>query len=546
VKKSFLGVIALFCLLYIVPLGVRPLIVPDESRYAEIPREMISSGDWVVPHLNGVRYFEKPVLGYWLNAASIMLFGENALAIRLPSALAVGISALMLFMLFQRFAGGYSAGIVAATVFLMCLEVFAVGTFSVLDSAVSMFVTAAMIAFFFAYMEDRTVKKMGLLVLMGVLCGLAFLTKGFIGLAVPVVAIVPFLIWERRWKELFTMPWVPIIAAILVAVPWAVMIHLREPDFWNYFFWTEHVERFMSDHPQHPRPFWFFIPMLAGGALPWTVLFPAVIAGVGSTRLSSSMIRFAICWLLFPFLFFSFSHGKLGTYILPCFPPLVILTAIGLLDYFEGGKKRAFILGARILAILAGILAVALVVSQVVNFMGLRAYGPSETWKWIIGAAGLMVWSGLLGYSARLLNFKKQLFLYAAAPVLFMFSAHFIMPDLSRQRKAPGEFLLNHAKRIRPDTVLVANGLEPAVCWFYKRDDVYLIGKGGELSYGLSYDDSGHRLLTAGQLKKLIENTHGEKEVVLITDTKHYSCYRALLPKPIFEDMDGRFVFAEF
>lgn len=545
-KKSSLGVIVLFFLLYIAPLGVRPIIVPDESRYAEIPREMISSGDWVVPHLNGVRYFEKPVLGYWLNAASIVLFGENAFAIRLPSAIATGLSALMLFFLMRRFAGGYSAGIVSATVFLTYLEVFGVGTFSVLDSAVSMFVTAAMIAFFFAYMEDMTAKKMGLLVLMGIFCGLAFLTKGFIGFAVPVVAIVPFLIWERRWKELFWMPWMPIIGAILVALPWAVMIHLREPDFWNYFFWTEHVQRFMSDHPQHPRPFWLFIPILVGGALPWTVLFPAVISGVGNTRIRSSIIRFAICWLLFPFLFFSFSHGKLGTYILPCFPPLVILIAIGLLDYFEGPKKRAFILGVRILAILTGILAVALVVSQVADFVGLRAYGPLETWKWVLGAAGLMAWSWLLGYSVRLLNFKKQIVLCSAAPFLFMFSAHFIMPDLSRTRKAPGEFLLSHANRIRPDSVLVANGLERAVCWFYRRDDVYVVGNGGELSYGLSYDDSGHRLLAAGQLKKLIEDTHGEKEVVLITDTKHYSRYRPLLPKPIFEDIDGRFVFAQF
>jgi 4-amino-4-deoxy-L-arabinose transferase len=245
-------------------------------------------------------------------------------------------------------------------------------------------------------------------------------------------------------------------------------------------------------------------------------------------------------------LFFSFSHGKLGTYILPCFPPLVILIAIGLLDYLEGGKKRAFILGFRVLAIFTGILAVALVVSQVADFIGLRAYGPSETWKWVVGAAGLMAWSGLLAYSVRLLNFKKQILLYAAAPFLFMFSAHFIMPDLSRDIKAPGEFLLSHANRVRPDSVLVANDMERAVCWFYRRDDVYLLGNGGELSYGLSYDDSGHRRLAVGQLKKLIEDSHAEKEVVLITDTEDYSRYRPLLPKPIFEDIDGRFVFAQF
>ena len=158
-KKTSIAVIGIFLLLYIAPLGVRPIIIPDEPRYAEIAREMISSGDWVVPHLNGLRYFEKPVLGYWLNAASIILFGENAFAIRFPSAMAAGISALMIFMLVRRFAGGYSAGIFAGAVYITCLEVFGVGTFSVLDSALSMFVTASMVAFFFAHMEDKRGKK---------------------------------------------------------------------------------------------------------------------------------------------------------------------------------------------------------------------------------------------------------------------------------------------------------------------------------------------------------------------------------------------------
>ncbi|OEU49695.1 MAG: hypothetical protein BA861_10145, partial [Desulfobacterales bacterium S3730MH5] len=389
-KKASLSVIALFLLLYIVPLGVRPIVIPDECRYAEIAREMISSGDWVVPHLNGLRYFEKPVLGYWLNAVSMTLLGENAFGLRFPSAMAVGISALMIFMLVRRFTGGNSTGILAATVFLTCLEVFGVGTFCVLDSVLSMFVTAAMVAFFFAYMEDTPRKKVGLLALVGVFCGLAFLTKGFIAFAVPVVAVLPFMIWEGRWKELFRIPWVPIVFAALVVLPWSALIHLREPDFWHYFFWTEHVKRFMSDQPQHPHPFWYYIPVLVGGALPWTVLFPSVISGVRNTRLKAPLIRFAVCWFLLPFVFFSLSHGKIGTYILPCFPPLAILITIGLWKYLEREKKRAFTLGASFLALVTAMLAVILIVSQVTCFPGLRAYGPEETWKWVVGVIGFL------------------------------------------------------------------------------------------------------------------------------------------------------------
>ena len=107
-KKVTLIVFILFLLIYIVPLNVRPLVIPDETRYAEIGREMVETGDWIAPRLDGLRYFEKPVLGHWLNALSIKMLGENAFAVRLPSALAAGLSAMMLFFLVRRFAGDAS------------------------------------------------------------------------------------------------------------------------------------------------------------------------------------------------------------------------------------------------------------------------------------------------------------------------------------------------------------------------------------------------------------------------------------------------------
>ena len=169
------------------------MLIPDEFRYAEISREMLETGDWVVPHLDGLRYFEKPVLGYWLNAIGIAMFGENAFAIRFFSALAAGISAVILFFLARKYAGGYRTGIFVAVVFLTCSEVFSIGTISVFDSMFSMFLTAAMALFFFAHMEDGSRKRTCLLALSGISCGLAFLTKGFLAFAIPAVAVIPFL-----------------------------------------------------------------------------------------------------------------------------------------------------------------------------------------------------------------------------------------------------------------------------------------------------------------------------------------------------------------
>jgi 4-amino-4-deoxy-L-arabinose transferase len=553
-RRSSVIIIALFFLLYVVPLGVRPMVIPDEFRYAEIPREMLETGDWVVPHLDGLRYFEKPVLGYWLNAIAIAVFGENAFAIRFFSAVAAGISALFVFFLARRYAGGCFAGVFAAAVFLTCLEVFAVGTFSTLDSMFCMFLTAAMTLFFFAYMENRPRKEACLLVLSGISCGLAFLTKGFLAFAVPAVTIIPFLIWQRRAKEIFRILWVPVVTAALVALPWCLMIYVRENDFWHYFLWTEHIQRLISPKGgQHPEPFWFFIPCILIGALPWTALLPPVISGLRNTHLGSRgagslkdpLIRFAACWLLFPFLLFSASRGKLGTYILPCFPPLAVLVSTGLLKYFAAGKKKAFTVAVHILLVIVAALVIFLILSQTMS-AALRLYEQRETWKVVLVTTAFLTYALFLLCASRAANFRKKLAYFAIGPTVFMFCAQFVMPNQFKDGKAPGEFLRQNWHRVRPDTTLVSdNYLASAVCWSYKRRDVFLLGRGGELAYGLGYDDSKQRLLDIERLRELITKGSGKECITLIIRMKLYAEYAGLLPKPVFEDVGHGFVFAE-
>jgi 4-amino-4-deoxy-L-arabinose transferase len=531
------------------------MVIPDEFRYAEIPREMLETGDWVVPHLDGLRYFEKPVLGCWLNAIAIAMFGENAFAVRFFSAVAAGISALFVFFLARRYAGGCFAGVFAAAAFLTCLEVFAVGTFSVLDSMFCMFLTAAMTLFFFAYMENRPRKEACLLVLSGISCGLAFLTKGFLAFAVPAVTIIPFLIWQRRAKEIFRMLWVPVVTAALVALPWCLMIYVRENDFWHYFLWTEHIQRLISPKGgQHPEPFWFFIPCILIGVFPWTVLLPPVISGLRDTRLGSRgagslkdpLIRFAVCWLLFPFLLFSASRGKLGTYILPCFPPLAVLVSTGLLKYFATGKKKAFTVAVHILLAIVAALVIFLILSQTMS-AALRLYEQRETWKVVLVTTAFLTYALFLLCASRAANFRKKLAYFAIGPTVFMFCAQFVMPNQFKDGKAPGEFLRQNWHRVRPDTTLVSdNYLASAVCWCYKRRDVFLLGRGGELAYGLGYDDSKQRLLDIERLRELITKGSGKGCITLIIRTRLYAEYAGLLPKPVFEDVGHGFVFAEF
>ena len=300
----------------------------DEFRYAEIPREMLNSGDWTVPRLNGVRYFEKPAVGYQITAVCFALFGENAFALRLPSALSVLLTALFLYVLIYRnsrdpFLPGLTAGI-----YLCCGLVFGVGTFAVLDSQLTCMLSLCIMAFYFAWSSSGRRSAVCWLIAAGAFAGIAFLIKGFLAVAVPVMAAVPFLIWQKEWKKLFLFPWIPLLVMLAVILPWSLAIHQAEPDFWRYFFFEEHINRFFHHtYDRKPQPFWYFLPVLLGGMMPAGLLWFAAWRGVARDWFRRPFLRFLICWAVFPFLFFSASSCKLGTYILPCFPPLAALTA---------------------------------------------------------------------------------------------------------------------------------------------------------------------------------------------------------------------------
>lgn len=536
------ALIGMFLVLYVLPLGVRPMLTPDEVRYAEIPREMLASGDWIVPRLNGIRYFEKPPLGYWLNAAAIRLFGENAFAVRLPSAAAAGLTAVLLFVWARRFAADATTPWLTVAVFLMSFEVLGVGVSSVLDGILSLFVTAAILLLYFAYEQPTSRPRLILLVLAGAACGLAFLTKGFLALAVPVAVIVPYAVWQHRLKICLRTAWIPLAVALAVVVPWAAAIHHREPDFWRYFFWVEHVQRFTSPHGgQHRAPFWFYVPVLLGGAMPWTPLAGAVIYGLRHTNRSQPMMRLAICWLVFPLLLFSASSGKLGTYILPCFPPLAFLIAVGVLRCLRDSDTTGFVIGARVLMVAAGLLLVALLASL---FLVPGTGDKVSLWKWMIAASGLALCVVLCRSATIHARTNTRLALYCAAPVLLLFACHFVSAAAMVARKAPGEFLLAHGSG--DVTLVVENDFVGAACWFYQRDDVFITSGLGEFRCGTSYADSRSRVLDVNQVDALIREPARTKPVVLVLRAKNYPEYEKRLPKPCREDKREGLVWAEY
>jgi len=344
---------------------------------------------------------------------------------------------------------------------------------------------------------------------------------------------------SQRAKEIFRILWIPFVTAILVALPWCLMVYAREKDFWHYFFWTEHIHRLVSGKGgQHPQPFWFFIPCLLGGAFPWTFLLPAVISGLRSTRFKDPLFRYATCWFLLPFLLLSTSHGKLITYILPCFPPLAVIMGVALLQYFAAGKKKAFTVAVNILTVVIIAFMIALILSQTIP-NSFRLYEQQEMWKVALLAIGLLAYALLLFCAGRRVDFRMKLAFFAIGPTVLMFFGHFAMPNQFKDTKSPGEFLRHNQYRVHPDTVLVSDKyLVSAVCWCYDRSDVFLLSGSGELEYGLGYDDSKQPLLDIDRFKELVTKSPDKRYIILITSTRLYTEYEQNLPKPVFKDVD--------
>ena len=255
-----------FILAYLLPISSRPLLRPDEFRYGEIPREMLASGDFMIPRLLGVRYFEKPVLGYWLTAASFRLLGENRFALRLPMALAVGCTALLLGLWIRRERRDPELALFAALFFLSTGLAFALGTTAVLDGILCLFTTATILCARLAVCTERwNFERAAWLVLCGVTAGLGFMTKGLVAWAVPGLTVGVWLLWEKRFTVFLWLPWIPLAALAVTVFPWVRGAHCADADFWRYFIVVEHFQRFNEEvGSQHPEPFWYFIPVLLG------------------------------------------------------------------------------------------------------------------------------------------------------------------------------------------------------------------------------------------------------------------------------------------
>ncbi|MFN2644372.1 MAG: glycosyltransferase family 39 protein, partial [Burkholderiales bacterium] len=327
------GLWALVAILWFGTLGIRPLYKADESRYGEISREMVASGDWLTPRLNGFKYFEKPPLQYWATAFFFKFFGERDWVARLWTAL-LGFAGMALTFyaanrLFGPPTGAYAAAILAGSPLYVVLA-----QVNTLDMGVTFFLSAAI----FALALRRPLWFWAA-------CALAVLSKGLIGIVLPLGAVALYMLLRRDWGVVRRLrPIAGIVLFLALAAPWFIAVSAANPEFAHFFFVQEHFQRFTTQMHERVHPWWYFIPVLAAGMAPWLLPLGAAARRALRERREAEVLFW--CWALVVFVFFSASGSKLAPYILPIFPALAVLAARAVTARLLGAQALLLFLGA--------------------------------------------------------------------------------------------------------------------------------------------------------------------------------------------------------
>ena len=312
------------------PLDYNALIRPDEGRYAEIPREMVSTGDWNTPRLNGIKYFEKPALQYWATAVAYEVFGEHNWTARLWSALTGFLGILLVYYAGLRLFGR-DAGLLAALVLGGSFLYVMLGHINILDMGVSFFMSVTLVALLLAQREGISAQQnRWWMVVCWAGMALSMLSKGLIGVALPGAVLVLYTLIQRDWglwKRLHLG--IGTLIFLAIAAPWFITVSIDNPEFPWFFFVHEHFMRFLTTVHGRVHPWYTFIPVVMLGVLPWLVpMFDSLWRSWKTdtpTRGQFAPRRMLLIWIVFIFLFFSKSDSKLVPYILPIFPALALL-----------------------------------------------------------------------------------------------------------------------------------------------------------------------------------------------------------------------------
>jgi 4-amino-4-deoxy-L-arabinose transferase-like glycosyltransferase len=522
-------------------LGGRSLWHPDEGRYSEIPREMVATGDYLTPRLNGVKYFEKPVLFYWLQAGAIEVFGVHEWSLRLWTAFFGGIGCLAVFFagyrLFGRGTGWFAAVILATSVWYDLL-----GSAITLDMAVTAFLTSALLAFLMGVREPPGWTRRWWLWGFYALAALATLTKGLIGIVIPGMVIFGWMVATRKWSLLRSM-YLPsgILLFLAIAAPWHVLVSQANPEFAWFYFVHEHFLRYLTTEHHRSEPFWFFVPVLFIGMFPWSAFFVEAIRR-GLTNQWSQPQAYEDTWFLalwagLVFLFFSMSGSKLATYILPVMPPLAILCGRYFADVWSSTIRSsarypywlAMVLGVFVASALVSVQWIAAGNEKVADFY--EVLGP-DVYLVVISILALAIIPFVLVFRRQV---RRAIVAMLIATPLMVLSFDLNLEKFDGMRTVK-PLAMEIERRAKPGDEVVSYLEYFQDLPVYLGHTVTVVGWKGELEFGTEQEDTSAWMIEEPQLVSRLKR----KVVYIITRDRNVEHLRDISPVPLHELMRTR------
>lgn len=332
IRTRLIDMISLTCFIfffYLLWIGSYSLFTPDEGRYVEAAREMIATGNYITPHVNGVAFLDKPILYYWLEALGLAIFGINEGAARFFPVLFGWMGCLTTYYcgreLFNR-----RTGIISALILASSPLYFGSAHYANLDLEIAVLISCSLLFFITAIKcQDKT--RIFYFFIAYSFAGFAFLTKGLMSIVFPsmIVGSWIFLLW--RWDLIKKIHLIPgLLLMIAIISPWYILVQQENPAFLHYFFVTQQISRFLSNGVfNNKTPFWFYLPVVFLGFLPWSVfliqgIYQNFIQCIQNVKNHQTQL-FLLLWIFIIFIFFSIPHSKIITYILPIFPALALI-----------------------------------------------------------------------------------------------------------------------------------------------------------------------------------------------------------------------------
>ncbi len=489
-RRPLVLVLALLIgLLALSELGYRKLANPDEGRYSEIAREMATSGDFVTPRLNGLKYFEKPPMQYWATAAAFAVFGESEFSARLYTFLC-GIACLLLIAytgsrLFDHETGALAALVLLASPYFMMLSEIVT-----LDMGLTFWMTLGVCSFLLAqataYHHER--RRWMLWAWAGM--AIAVLSKGLIGIVFPAAAIFLYCVVQRDFRLLLKLEWLRgLLLFVAIAAPWFIVVSMRNPEFAHFFFIHEHFERFLTTSHRREAAWWFFVPIVFAGFLPWMItLLPALVSGWRTPPLSKvdgstfAPLKFLLLFSAFVLLFFSKSSSKLPAYVLPMFPMLALVIAVFLKKAAD--RTLAWLVLPVLPLALAGAYAAWIAPLQRAGDDFARRQMYTELSAWVIAAMLLMALAVVVAFTALRTGRKWLGLIIVSAAVLGMIEL------IERGYETISPLQSGHAvaasieSRMKPDTRLYAVKIYDQSLPFYLKRTLTLVEYVDEFEMG--------------------------------------------------------------